>query len=130
MRHQGFTVIEVIVVTLFLIAASVVLFFQLSNMSIQAVNSEKKVAINAIYYSLEEGFYPKHGYYPEFIKDDTLATMDSALLTDPYGVKLGEAGSAYRYEPTNCTDGKCTAYTLRVSLDNEADFIRESRNSS
>ena len=127
---QGFTVIEVIVVVLFLAVASIVLFFQLSNMSIEAVNSEKKIAINAMYYSLEEQFHPKHGFYPEFLEDDTLPTMDSALLTDPYGVRIGEVGSAYRYEPTNCSDGECTAYTLRVSLDGEADFIKESRNGS
>lgn len=124
MRQKGFTVIELITVILFLVIVSVVLFVQLSDMNTQKINTEKKTAINAIYYSLEEGFYPKNQYYPESIKDDTLTTMDPALLTDPSGVKIGNADSAYRYEPTDCSEGKCKSYTLRTSLTGEADFIK------
>ncbi len=127
MKRQGFTVIELLVIVALLIGTGVVLFFQLSSLSAQQTDKQKKVAINAIYYSLEEGFYPKNGYYPEHITDDTLPTMDAELLTDPAGVKLGDAGSAYRYEPTDCNDGKCTGYTLRATLDKEADFVKENR---
>ncbi len=128
MRQRGFTVIEILFVAAFLIAAAVVLFIQLDKISIQDFNNQKKTAINAIYFSLEEGFYPVNGHYPEVIEDDTLKTMDSALLTDPYDIRLGEPGSAYRYEPKGCKDGKCSAYTLRATLDGESDFVKESRN--
>ena len=128
MRQKGFTVIELIVAMLFLIAAGVVLFFQLDGIYMQQLNSDRKTAINAMYFSLEEGFYPKNHFYPEVIKDDTLPTMNKELLTDPYGVRLGEPNSAYRYEPTDCNEGKCKSYTLRATLDKEADFVRESRN--
>jgi prepilin-type N-terminal cleavage/methylation domain-containing protein len=128
MKQRGFTIIELLAVVAFLIAAGVVLFFQIQKINTENENSQKKVAINAMYYSLEESFYPAHGYYPEHINDDTLTTMDAALLTDPSGVKLGEEGSAYRYEPKNCQDGKCKVYTLRATLTNEDDFVKQSRN--
>lgn len=130
MRRPGFTVIELVVVILLFIGAGVVLFFQLSDLATQQTNDQKKTAINAIYYSLEEGFYPKNGYYPENIADDTLPTMDVELLTDPAGIRLGDAGSAYRYEPTDCNDSKCTSYTLRTSLTKEADFVKTNRTES
>lgn len=128
MRQTGFTVIEILVVAAFLITAGVVLFIQLERVDIENSNTQKKTAINAIYYSLEEGFYKENKYYPENINDDTLETMDSELLTDPYGVKLGEPGSDYRYEPKDCKDGKCSSYVLRANLEKEEDFVKKSRN--
>lgn len=128
MRRPGFTVIELIVMVVFLVTAAVVLLFQIQKINTEHTNSQKKTAINAIYYSLEESYHPEKGHYPEYIEDDTLKTMDSALLIDPNGVKLGESGSAYRYESKNCQDGECQSYTLRTSLDGESDFIKESRN--
>lgn len=130
MRQRGFTVIEIIVAALFLLIAGTAAYFQLQKFNTEQTNNQKKVAINAIYYSLEEGFFPANNYYPEHISDDTLPTMDPELLKDPEGVTLGEADSAYRYEPTNCQDGKCKAYTLRATLKNEDDFVKENRDRS
>lgn len=128
MRQRGFTVIELVIASAFLITAGVVLLFQLQKINTESENSQKKAAINAIYYSLEESFYPTNKYYPEHITKDTLKTMDSALLTDPDGIALGEEGSSYRYEPKNCQDGKCKQYSLRTSLSQEDDFVKNSRN--
>ncbi len=128
MSKQGFTVIELIVMVVFLLTAGVVLLFQVQKINTENTNSQKKVAINAIYYSLEESYFPTNGYYPEYIDDETLKTLDSALLTDPQGVKLGESGSDYRYETKDCQDGQCSAYTLRAKLTGESDFVKESRN--
>ena len=128
MRKQGFTVIELIVLSTFLIVAGVVLLLQIQRIGSENTNSQKKVAINAIYYSLEESFYPNNKYYPESIDKDTLKTMDPSLLTDPSGVALGESDSSYRYEPTNCDDGKCQSYKLRAILDNEDDCVKTNRN--
>lgn len=127
-RSRGFTVIELLIVATFLITATVVLFVQYRNLTNQLDNDKRRTAINAIYFSLEEGFYKTHSYYPEAIGDETLPTMDKELLTDPNGVKLGESDSVYRYEPANCQEGKCQEYTLRTSLNNEEDFIHENRN--
>ena len=51
-----------------------------------------------------------------------------ADFTDQNGIKLGETGSIYTYSPTNCIDGKCKSYTLKTSLNKEADYIKTSRN--
>ena len=79
-----------------------------------------------MYYSLEEGFYAKNGYYPEKLEDRTLLTMDTALLNDPNNKKIGDRASAYRYEAANCNNGKCKSYKLRAVLAGEDDYIKES----
>lgn len=127
-QQKGFTVIEIIIVIAFLLVAAGVGLSQHARVTNETHNAQKRTAINAMYYSLEEDFYKRQKFYPETIDDGTLPTMDTALLTDPSGKKIGDGASAYRYEPTNCRDGKCTSYTLRALLHNEADFVKESRN--
>lgn len=126
-KQKGFTVIELIVAATFLIAVAVLGFSQWSKLTSEKNNAAKRTAINAIYYSLEEDFYKRNGYYPEKIDDKTLPTMDAALLTDPSGIKLGEGNGSYRYEPTNCSNAKCKSYTIKTSLAGESDYIKESR---
>ena len=53
--------------------------------------------------------------------------MDTALLNDPNNKKIGDRASAYRYEATNCNNGKCKSYKLRATLAGEDDYIKESR---
>lgn len=125
---RGFTVIEILFVSLIAITASVLFFIQKSNLEIVASDNTKKTAINAMYYSLEESFYPTNKYYPQTISSDILKTVDSALFTDPSGVKINTAGSAYTYVPTNCQDSKCKSYTLKATLQNEADYTKTNKN--
>ncbi len=125
---NGFTVIELLVIILVLGAASILFFVQKGNLEIASRDQQRKTAINAMYYSLEEVFYNTNKYYPPTIDKTTLPSVDPTLLTDPTGAKLGESASSYRYEPVNCTDNKCTSYTLRATLENEADFVKESQN--
>jgi hypothetical protein len=108
--------------------ASILFFVQKNNIQIATQNNTKKTAINAMYYGLEEVFYPANKYYPQTIESDNLKSVDPALFTDPAGIKLGTAGSAYTYTPTNCSDNKCKSYTLKAALTNEADYIKNSRN--
>ncbi|MDB5165694.1 MAG: hypothetical protein JWM00_584 [Candidatus Saccharibacteria bacterium] len=139
MRQRGFTVIELLVVTAFLIFAGVLFFIQKNNLETSARDDKRKTAINAMYYGLEESFFKQNAYYPAELDEKNLTTIDSALFTDPNGVKLGQTiqkvnevdvpvQSDYRYEPTNCTDGKCKSYSLRADLEAEADYIKKSRN--
>ena len=81
-----------------------------------------------MYYNLEEVFYEEKGYYPEKISDENLKAMDPELFTDPNGINLGESDSDYRYETTDCTEGKCKSYTLRADLEKEDDFVKKSKN--
>jgi Tfp pilus assembly protein PilE len=127
-RASGFTVIELIFIIIVLGLASIVFFVQKNNIAVIAQDNTKKTAINAMYYSLEEVFYPANKYYPQTIGSDDLKSVDPALFKDPSGVKLGAAGSTYTYSPANCTDNKCKSYTLKATLTNEADYVKTSRN--
>lgn len=140
MKHRsGFTVIELVFVVLLLAAASVIFFIQKDNIEVTARDTQRKTAINAMYYGLEEVYYKQHKSYPRTLDAATLPSIDEALFTDPTGIKLGQTTitvddeeisveSDYRYEPTNCTDNSCKSYTLRTTLENEADFVKTSRN--
>lgn len=138
MKQRGFTVIELTVVIAFLLFAAVLFFVQKNNLEVASRDDSRKTAINAIYYSLEESFFKQNGYYPTEVTSKNLTTLDSALFTDPNGIKLGQTTqevdeeeiavqSDYRYEPTNCVDGKCKSYTLRADLEAEADYIKKNR---
>lgn len=139
MKQRGFTVIELLMAIVFLIGAGTLFFVQKNNIQTAGRDEQRKTAINAMYYSLEEGFYTKNKYYPARVDEKNLTTVDAALFTDPNGIKIGQTtltqdelsytvASDYRYEPTNCSDGKCKSYTLRGDLENEADYIKKSRN--
>ena len=127
-RSDGFTVIELLFIVVLLGVASVLFFMQKNSIEISAQDNAKKTAINAMYYGLEEVFYPENNYYPQSISSENLKSVDPALFTDPNGVKLGTAGSDYTYTPTNCADNKCKDYTLKSTLTNEADFVKTSKN--
>lgn len=126
-RTHGFTVVEILFIVLVMGVASVLFFVQKDNVATVARDDQRKTAINAMYYSLEEVFYKNNGYYPASIDETVLPSVDPGLFTDPSDVKLGESDSSYRYEPVDCVDGKCKAYSLRATLENEADFIKTNK---
>jgi type II secretory pathway pseudopilin PulG len=126
--QRGFTIIELLFIVVIIGAASVLFFTQKNNLEIAARDEIRKTSINAMYYSLEEVFYKKNGFYPRVINESVLPSVDPALFADPADVKIGEATSDYRYEALNCDGDKCKSYTLRTTLENEADFIKDSRN--
>jgi type II secretory pathway pseudopilin PulG len=126
-RTQGFTVIEVIVVILFLSIATTVLFIQKDNIAATQRDDKRKTAINAMYYSLEEVYFEKNKNYPAEITDKTVTALDPALLTDPNGVKIGDKSSNYRYEGIDCNNDSCKGYSLRADLEKEADFVKTNR---
>lgn len=126
-RSSGFTVIELIVVIVFLAFASILFFIQKNNLEVASRDTQRKTAVNAMYYDLEDVFYAKNKYYPATITKDNLTAIDPALLTDPNGATIGSSDSDYRYIPTNCNNDHCASYTLRTTLENEADYIKTSR---
>jgi len=126
-KSRGFTVVEIVFIVLVISVACVLFFLQKNSVTSVARDDQRKTAINAMYYSLEEVFYKTNGYYPSSIDETVLPSVDPALFKDPDGIKIGQSGSSYRYEPVNCTDNKCKAYTLRTTLDNEADFVKTNK---
>lgn len=126
--RRGFTIIELIFAIVIALGASILFFVQKQAIEVQAQDNTKKTAINAMYYSLEEVYYPTNKFYPRSISSDNLKSMDPKLFTDPSGNKLGTAGSAYTYSPTDCNGEQCKSYTLKAILSNEADYVKTSRN--
>ena len=128
MKQRGFTVIELLVVLVILIVGAWLFFSEQDNVTAVQRDSARKVAINAMYYNLEEVYYPQHNYYPQHIDSKTLRAMDPALFSDPTGIALGESDSDYRYDATGCsTDGHCTGYTLRSIMERESDYVKTNR---
>ncbi len=125
---SGFTVVELLVAIAFLGVVGTLLFQQQQDLRIIHRDQDRKTAINAIYYNLEEVVKPTLGGYPRTLSAVQLKAMDKALLKDPAGVSIGEPTSQYRYEPTGCNGGDiCAGYTLRADLEREADFIKTNR---
>ena len=126
-RKQGFTIIELAIVIIFAGLLLILFFLQKINTDAMHRDEQRKEAINAMYYALEEGFFTENGYYPESISEENLKVMDPQLFTDPDGINLGIEGSSYTYEPANCENGKCKEYTLRATLEKEDEYIKKNR---
>ena len=127
MKQRGFTVIELMGAIVLLLIIAAVFWSQKSNIEASARDDERKTAINAMYYSLEEVYYPAQKSYPKTLSPSILPSVDKDLFTDPNGNKIGTASSNYRYEGKNCTNDTCKSYSLRTSLEHEADFVKNSR---
>lgn len=126
---QGFTVIELVVVIVFLCAAAVLLLVQRNDLTASQRDNQRKTAINAMYYNLEEVYYAKNGYYPPKIDDTVLTAMDPKLFTDPDGTKMNDDGAEYHYDALDCQNGHCKSYKLSADMEKEATYVKKSRNS-
>lgn len=127
-RKSGFTLLEIIIVAVFATLLLILFFIQKSNVDAMHRDEQRKEAINAMYYAIEEAFYPAHGYYPDSISESNIKVIDPALWTDPFGYNLGMEGTSYFYEPANCTEGECKEYVLRAELEKEDMYIKRNRN--
>ena len=127
MRKQGFTILELVIVATFAGLLVLLFFIQKNNLDALARDEDRKTAINAMYYALEESFYREHNYYPETISEENITVIDPALWTDPNGHNLGDPKSSYSYQPANCDNGKCKEYILRAELEKENPYIKQNR---
>ena len=126
-RH-GFTILEIIIVATFAGLLFILFFIQKSNLDAFERDDDRKTAINAMYYALEESFYQEHHYYPEFISEDNIKVIDPSLWTDPNGHNLGDPASSYSYVAANCHEGKCKEYILSARLEKEDAYTKNNRN--
>lgn len=124
---NGFTVIEMVIVSAFLGLLFGLFFIQKVNLDAADRDDTRKTAINAMYFALEESFYQDYGYYPEEINEQNLPVIDPALWSDPNGRLIGDPLSSYHYEPADCSNGKCKQYILRANLEKEDTYIKTSR---
>jgi prepilin-type N-terminal cleavage/methylation domain-containing protein len=124
---SGFTIIELLVTLVLVGILGGIAYDQGQSLRMVHRDQDRKIAINAIYYNLQEVAKPKLGGYPRVLKASDLRAMDPALLKDPHGVMIGNAKSDYRYEPTGCNGGDiCSGFTLRADLERESDFVKSS----
>jgi type II secretory pathway pseudopilin PulG len=128
MKKQGFTILEIIIVAVFATLLLILFFVQKSNLDAFERDKDRKTAINAMYYALEESFYKTHKYYPETISEENITVIDPALWTDPFGFNLGNELSSYSYQPANCEQGHCKEYVLKAELEKEDAYIKYNRN--
>lgn len=128
MRQRGFTVLELIIAIVFLVVAGTIFFIQKRDLGIAARDSVRKTAINSIYYNLEDVYYATNHAYPEHLTADQLKGIDPGILKDPNGKTVGDYGSDYRYDTKDCTNSQCKSYALTSKLENEADYVKNSRN--
>lgn len=128
-QAKGFTVIELLVVIAFIIGAGILFFVEKNQIEQSRRDTQRKVSINAMYYALEEVYYPQNHFYPNSIDSKVLRSVDPELFQDPYATKIGTEGSDFRYEPSGCTsDGKCTSYSLKSTMEREGEYEKKSRN--
>ncbi|MDQ5932249.1 MAG: hypothetical protein QG649_334 [Patescibacteria group bacterium] len=127
MKQRGFTVIELLALIVLLIVIGAVFWTQKTALETSTRDDARKVSINALYYALEEVYYPSKNQYPKTLSASTLPSVDPALFKDPNGVEIGKADSSLSYEGKNCTGDSCKSYSLRAALENEADYIKDSR---
>lgn len=127
-RTSGFTVIELLV-AIFILSVGAILFFNgQSGARAAAKDTERKTAVNAIYYSLEEVYHKTNGYYPQTVSAKLLPSVDPGLFKDPAGLEINAHGSTLHYQGLDCSvDGHCKAYRLSANLEHEADYVKNSR---
>ena len=125
---KGFTILELMIVGFFAALLVIIFFIQKSNVEAMDRDDQRKTAINAMYYALEEYYYPKYGYYPAELNEEILPVIDPQLFTDPFGVNIGIEGSSYSYDVANCnSENQCREYTLRSSLEKEDTYIKKGK---
>lgn len=126
--RRGFTLLELVIVAVIVGFLFITFFIQKSNLDAFQRDEDRKTAINAMYYALEESFYKNNNYYPETISEKNLTVIDPALWTDPDGYNLGDPKSSYTYAAADCDNGKCKRYTLKADLEKEATYVKTNRN--
>ncbi len=89
-RQHGFTVIELMIVGVVLVVSGFLVFIQMNDLEIRNHDVQRKTAINAMHYALEEVYYKQHKSYPEHLSTSVLPSVDPDLFTDPDGFTLGE----------------------------------------
>ena len=127
-NQHGFTVLELLVVIVFFAAIGTIFLIQSRNMQMANRDDNRKIAINSMYYNLEDVYYATNHAYPQALTADSIPGIDPELLKDPNGIAIGQQNSDYQYTPKNCANGQCKSYELRSNLETAADYIKDSRN--
>lgn len=124
--QSGFTVAEIFIALAMLLGAGFFIYNQWQYFSLVERNTDRKTAINAMHYYLQEVYEPQHSGYPVTLQPDDISAIEGDHLRDPAGRLVTEFQSDLRYEPGGCSEGVCQRYMLRANLEQATDFIRRS----
>lgn len=122
LNNHGYTSLELLTVLLVFATLAGLFIFVLRQNASDVRDTERKRDLNAIYFSLESN--KTDAGYPENPNKDNLRGVDPEALVDPSGISLGSPNAQYRYYPSNCSDGFCKNYELKVNLEQEAEFVK------
>lgn len=111
---SGFTVIELIVVTIVAVIAGILIFTQVNNVKISNNDTQRKTAINAMHYALEEVYYQQNKSYPASLKSSVLPSVDPTLFTDPDGFTLGKEAVSNEELQKLVDGGEASADTVKL----------------
>jgi prepilin-type N-terminal cleavage/methylation domain-containing protein len=134
-QKRGFTTVELVVAIVVFGILTTLFFFQHSTQRAFQRDDARKVAINSIFYTLEVVFFQNYGYYPEQIMLEsfntetgeiypaTLPTLNPALLIDPLGRPINTPDSDFRFEPSDCHNGRCFEFRLSSRMEREGEYV-------
>ncbi len=136
-KSAGFTIIELFVVVVLFLSMCGLFLYQKSTIEAVARDDRRKADINTLYHNLEKVYFTEHKAYPDALNSKTLPGVQPDTFKDPDGIAVNELRienellgltqySSYTYEPTGCKNNQCKGYTLRATLEKEADYIRKS----
>lgn len=120
-RNQGFTVLELLVALLLVFIIAILVVLQKSDIDASQRDQQRKSNVNAIYYALKEGYYPKNQSYPTEINETTLPYVDPETFKQVGG---GEYKAVYK--ALNCNNQACKKFLITVRLEKEETYKKAS----
>ena len=120
-RDNGFTIIELLVALTLTIIVGVLIVLQKNDIDASQRDNQRKTAVNAMYYGLKEGYYPSKKSYPVAIDAKTLPY----ILPDSFKT-VGDDAYKVRYIGLDCKDGVCANFQLKVKLEKESEYTKNS----
>lgn len=127
MRRKGISKLELFLLLVAAALVGAIIFSQVQVFAARDRDNQRKNDINQIYYYLTRAYHPAQKSYPINLKDKALSEKLAGSLTDPNGLKIGDARSDYRYEAYGCDNTECEGFSVRSTLEQEADFVRSTR---
>lgn len=124
---SGFTIVELLIVIVVIGILAALVLNTFSGIQERARDTERRTDINSLATQLEV-YYADNGGYPDnatagFLVNAVLPGLDAEALNDPNQNALNNGDPAtatdneYYYNPTSCTAGICTTFTLGSVLE-------------
>lgn len=121
-RNQGFTVVELLVALILVFIIAILVVLQKSDIDASHRDQQRKSNVNAMYYALKEGYYPKNQSYPTEANQKTLPYIDPAAFK-----QVGDSEYKIVYKGLNCDNQACQKFSISVRLEKEETYKKSSQ---